>query len=75
MAEGMVKYVERFAEVLDLNSEDVLEIFMSMVATCYDGNQEKFLDDLDRGVVLTADGLVSARAGLSDALMSAYENG
>lgn len=64
------KFVALYADVLGENCEDVRTLFEACCEISYDGNLERFMDDLGRGFVVTADGPVSVRAYIDDQMES-----
>ena len=65
----MKKLIEEVATKFGINEEDVHTLFEYFVETYYDGRVSSFLDDMERGIVMTAAG----RMLISDCVDAAME--
>lgn len=57
---AMQAIIQKYAERLGINTEDIRNLFMAAIRSCYDGNEEAFVDDLLLGFITTVDGKADA---------------
>ena len=55
------RYIEEYSDTCGLNPEDTRILFENCCDNLYDGNMDRFLDDLAAGHIVTEDGLVGVR--------------
>lgn len=52
--------IKAYSERLSLNSEDVRTLFAATIESCYDGNEDAFIEDILSDFVVTAEGKADA---------------